>query len=274
LVGKLWSCKRSVTGGARAKPTADVFQSQRLDLDEDRRRRDESRQRRTLTVLDPAHVRGQADRGALVVLDRALGLRIEGAQALDLVVEELDPQRAFGGEGEDVEHVAAQADLAWGLDERLAFVSRSDQPGELVLRLEFLTHLQVQELPLELGGIRQWLEGGELRAVPHCVGVDFTASRGARWEQERVESEGLQVGGEGLGLALGRGDGQPGALDARFECRQEQRLGGAPEVSGGRTPARPESVDQVAESRIVRERVREVLDAQLSGSWSITSRAS
>jgi hypothetical protein len=57
---------------------------------------------------------------ALQRFHAALRVDVEEAQGLDLLVEELDARRQVGGEGEHVEDVAAQADLARALDQRLA----------------------------------------------------------------------------------------------------------------------------------------------------------
>ncbi len=58
---------------------------------------------------------GQRDRVPAVA--RALGLRVEGADRLDVVAEELDPDRLGRVGGEDVEDAAAEAELAGDLDD-------------------------------------------------------------------------------------------------------------------------------------------------------------
>ena len=56
-------------------------------------------------------------------MERALGERREGADLLDLVAEELDPQRLAAGRREDVDQAAADRELSAVLDALDAFVA-------------------------------------------------------------------------------------------------------------------------------------------------------
>ena len=61
-------------------------------------------------------LRGRVDRGLVDLAQRPLRERRERADALDLVAEELDPERLAAGGREDVDEAAADGDLAALLD--------------------------------------------------------------------------------------------------------------------------------------------------------------
>ena len=71
---------------------------------------------------------GRADHRLVEALDRALRLRVEAADRLHLVAEQLDAQRQRGGRREDVEDAAAPRRLARPLDERSERVAGLDEP--------------------------------------------------------------------------------------------------------------------------------------------------
>ena len=70
-----------------------------------------------------APLAGGVDRGAVDLAQRALRERREGADALDLVAEELDPQRLAAGGREDVDEAAAHRELPALLDPLDALVA-------------------------------------------------------------------------------------------------------------------------------------------------------
>ena len=97
-----------------------LLDAQRLDAHPDARAREQRGQQHAVAVLDAARVGRQAHARLGEVLDAALVERVEGAQRLDLVAQQLDAQRQLGREGVEVEDLAAQADLAGLLGQRRA----------------------------------------------------------------------------------------------------------------------------------------------------------
>src|SRR5262249_39753411 len=75
----------------------------------------------------PAARRRRVDRGALDLPERTLREGREGANALDLVAEELHAQRLPSRRGEDVDQSAANGHLSALLDAVDALVARADQ---------------------------------------------------------------------------------------------------------------------------------------------------
>ena len=95
-------------------------------------------------------------------MERALGERVKGANALHLVAEELDPDRRGKSRGEDVEDSAAYGKGPLILHQRDVLVTEADQPRQEPLPLHLLADHQVvgvvpQELPGQnlLGRTRQ-----------------------------------------------------------------------------------------------------------------------
>ena len=64
-----------------------------------------------LGLVEPA-LGGRVDNGALDFVQRALSERREGANGLDLIAEELDPERVAAGRREDVDEPATHGELA------------------------------------------------------------------------------------------------------------------------------------------------------------------
>src|SRR5205823_13741674 len=98
------------------------------------RRHEVVRDRRQLSLLavplrrevEPA-LGGRIDDGALDGVERALRERREGADRLDLVAEELDPQRLTSRRREHVDQAAADGELAAVVDALDAFVAGERQ---------------------------------------------------------------------------------------------------------------------------------------------------
>ena len=85
---------------------------------------------------------GGRDLEALERVERALGEGREGAQRLDLDVEELDADRALGGRAEEVEQAAADRELAAVLDLRDALVAHLDERCRALLEIQQPAHLE------------------------------------------------------------------------------------------------------------------------------------
>ena len=89
--------------------------------------------RRLLVVGEPDVVVGAEPLGGRVdrrlgdLAERTLGERREGADALDLVAEELDPERLAAGRGEHVDEPASHGDLAAFLDSVHPLVPGGDE---------------------------------------------------------------------------------------------------------------------------------------------------
>jgi hypothetical protein len=141
-----------------AEPARAILDAQRLDLDEHGAARQQLRRLDAVALFDRPRVGGQRQRGLLERLHARLQVRVEAAQRLDLLVEQLDAQRQVGREREHVEDVPAHADLARLLDQRLPLVARVDQPLEQVLHVERLPDPQHEQAARELFRIRHGLQ--------------------------------------------------------------------------------------------------------------------
>ena len=169
-------------------------------------------------------------------LQRALVRDREGADLVDLVAEELHPQRVLLGRREDVDDAAADGELAALLDEVDAGVRRTREPADDILELDLLTAGQLdrlevgQALDLRLQHRADRRDDDLERPVVRLVAgvldppqdgqppADGVAARAqplvrkrlpGRVERHRRRVEQvLQLLGEVLGLAHGRGDHQ------------------------------------------------------------------
>ena len=101
--------------------------------------------------LEPGHrvflqreltCRQQAHRFNLV--DRALGLGVEGAQGLDFVVEQVDPVRQFAAHREQVDQRAAHGELAMLIHRIDAAIATGLKPGTHLLHIQLLADVQHQ----------------------------------------------------------------------------------------------------------------------------------
>ena len=239
-------------------------------------RREELRRVQAVALFDTARVAGQVDLDALAGLDAALVGGIERAQRLDLVVEQLYAQRQLGGERVQVEDVAAQADFASGLDQRLAHVAEGDEAFEDVLEIDALADFERQETRVldarvghrlqqrehrraddprpRLGRASECLR--DLDALAHVVGVRVCARAGeglARREVRRPEPEGIEVVREQSRFDVGRCDRDPRTLRAAHERGEGEGLGAAPQAAGEHATLLPERVDQPLERGGARE---------------------
>ena len=198
-------------------------------------------------------VGGQAQAQLVVTIRRALVGRVEVAQGLDLVLEQLDAQRRVRSERVDVQDVPAQADLARRFGERLAHVAELDQVAQQVTGIHDVALAQRHELLLEVGhrrqGLQQCLHGGhdDARAFvgrtghrlgqrQSCEGRFARGAALASGQSDRRQPEGRQVRANAFGFGVGRaGDEQPPTSDRRSRCepRDGERLGRTPEASGG-----------------------------------------
>ena len=75
-------------------------------------------------------VRRGEQREGVELLDHLAGERVDRAHALDLVAEELDADRALLVGGEDLDGVAAHAELVAGEREVVALVLQLDEPAQ------------------------------------------------------------------------------------------------------------------------------------------------
>ena len=90
------------------------------------------------------------------VFELALGLDVEAADRLDLVAEELDPQRIEGVRRKDVQDAAVHAELAGHLDRRRPLEAPLDQPSQERVEIDLLADAQRPgcRLPLRPAGDR------------------------------------------------------------------------------------------------------------------------
>ena len=105
--------------------------------------------------------RKQADAGHL--LPGALGVRVEGADALHLVVEEVDAVGLQAPHGEDVQERAAHGELAMGDDLRDALVAGPLQAAAGLGQVKALADTQDQRVPVHVVLRGQALQQGAHR---------------------------------------------------------------------------------------------------------------
>ncbi len=111
--------------------------------------------------------RQQADR--LDLVDGALGLRVEGAQGLDLVVEQVDTEGQLAAHREQVDQRAADGELAVLVDRVDAAVAGAFQAQAHPLDVEFLADVEDQAAAEQEAGRRQAVQGGGDRHHQHAV---------------------------------------------------------------------------------------------------------
>ena len=191
----------------------------------------------------------------LGVAERALGEGREPAHRLDLVAEELDPNRPLLGRGEGVEDAAAEGELAALLDLLDAFVAGGDEAAGDQVELDLLADGEPRPRRPQ-GGVRDRLgeRGGAgdddrvLLVAERVEGVDPEADqvrrrrhvRGVPGAARGVEADparrqvGAQVGGEVACRAVVGADqqggvpGQPAVVvEQRGEQQRPQRRRGA-----------------------------------------------
>ncbi|MNF51671.1 hypothetical protein D3C84_329950 [compost metagenome] len=100
----------------------------------------------------------QADRFDLV--HRALGFRVEGAQGLDLVIEQVDPVGQVAAHGEEIDQGAPHGELAVFVDRIHATIAGGFQTQAHLLHVELLADVQHQAGAEQEAGRRQAVEGG------------------------------------------------------------------------------------------------------------------
>src|SRR6185503_5568717 len=152
-----------VRRGLDAQTRGLVRHAQGLDLDDRGREREEVERLYALAVLDSTGIADERQRRARERLEAALALGLERAQRLDLLVEELDPERQIRREREHVDDVAALAQLPRTLGERHARVADLDQLREEIVDCEVTADLQVVEPALEILGRGHGLQEREQR---------------------------------------------------------------------------------------------------------------
>ena len=193
-------------------------------------------------------VRRQNDR-LLHLVERALGRRIEVAQAVDLVVEELDAQWLLVDQREDVEDAAAPAERP-RLDDHLRRLVTQLQPTvDQLIHLPALADLEHQRRLAELvdrqrprhqragrGDDDRW-RGGRIVVAGrheggqrlHAVADDVLAPRTALVKQRRRLSEAAnagvrpQPGGNLLGDVVGAVDARRQVNDRTGPVTRERR---------------------------------------------------
>ncbi|MNO97438.1 hypothetical protein D3C76_891470 [compost metagenome] len=102
--------------------------------------------------------RQQAHRIHLV--DRALGLGVEGAQRLDLVIEQVDAVGQLAAHREQVDQRAAHGELAMLVDGVDAAIATGLQAQAHLLHVDGLAHVQHQAAAQQEAGRRQAVQGG------------------------------------------------------------------------------------------------------------------
>ena len=195
-------------------------------------------------------------------LGGALGRRVEAAQRLDLVAEELDAQGLARGRV-DVDDAAARGQLPGALHLLDPLVARRDEPGQQRIALEPLSRLQVEETGRPLLGVGQAARDGghrghdDARPLPdagqglEAGGGEFGAGRqdlegqhldGGEDHHAVRRHPGAQVGGEGVRRALVRGEHEEGPPRGGGQGHQEarrRRPRDAMDRLGGQFPAHP-----------------------------------
>ncbi len=122
--------------------------------------------------------RQQADR--LDLVDRALGFRVEGAQRLDFVVEQVDAVGRLAAHREQVDQRAAHGELTVLVDGVHAAVARGLQARAHLLDVELLADVQQQARTEQEAGRRQAVQGGGDRHHQHAALAAPAGDRGWR----------------------------------------------------------------------------------------------
>ena len=91
---------------------------------------------------------------------RALGLGVEGAQGLDLVIEQVDAVGQLAAHGEQVDQCTAHGELAMLIDRVDAAVAGGFQPRAHLLHVEGLAHVQHQAAAQQKTRGCQAVQGG------------------------------------------------------------------------------------------------------------------
>ena len=112
--------------------------------------------------------RQQLDRVDLV--DGALVLRIEGAQRLDLVIEQVDAVRQLAAHREQVDQGAAHRELSVFVHRVDAAVAAGFQARAHLLHIELLADVQHQAAAEQELGWRQAMQGSGDRHHQHAMG--------------------------------------------------------------------------------------------------------
>ncbi len=166
---------------------------------------------RELPVLR-AELRGRRDLDALRVRERSLREGREPAQRLDLVAEQLDPDRPLLGRGVDVEDAAAHGELPALEDLLLALVAARHEPRERLVEVERLPDVDGEAVRPQLG-----------------VGDPLHQGDGARDHHRRVAAVALEQRVE-------RGDPQADEVRRRRQVGLVAHAAGRVEAHGrGRT---------------------------------------
>ena len=189
----------------------------RLALEE--RREQLGQARRRLLALGEEGERQQGR--ALEVGLRALALRVEGAQALELVAEQIEPQRRFRAGREQVEDAAAHREVADLGDQVDAPVAERRQPYRELAGVESVA-------ARELDPRQPPRRGQAAEERPRRGDEGAGRPRGRAVERDDLLGAHLQRGVDRLvGGERGRREGQPGA-GAREE---RQRLEPGPRLA-------------------------------------------
>ena len=195
---------------------------------------------------------GGRDLDELGVAERALGEGGEPAQRLDLVVEQVDADRALLRRRVDVEQPAADGELAAVLDLVDAVVARGDEVGGGLVEVEQVADAEREAVRAQrgVGDLLAQGDGGDHddRGLGARAAVEQGVERGDAQADEvggrrevrlvgdaaaRVEADGArsqpraQVGGEVAGGAVVAGDDDRGAPrvavgDGRDQVRPER----------------------------------------------------
>ena len=106
---------------------------------------------------------GGRDLDALGIAERALRERGEPAQRLDLVVEQVDADRALLGRGVDVEQPAADGELAAVIDLVHAFVPGGDEVVRGLVEVEQVAHREAEAVRAQrgVGHLLRQRDGGD-----------------------------------------------------------------------------------------------------------------
>ena len=136
-----------------------------------------------LETLDSGTVKGvlasrqQFDRGHF--LDGALALRVERAQAVDVVIQQIDPVGQLAAHGVDVEQGAAQSKLTVFIDRVDVEIAIALQPAPEAVDIQPLTLLEQKTGARDKFGRRQALHQGGNRYDQDATGHAGQAVQGA-----------------------------------------------------------------------------------------------
>ena len=151
-------------------------------------------------------VRRREQRQTLELLDELAGERVDAEDALDLVAEELDADRVLLVRGEDLDRVAADAELVAGEAEVVALVLQLDEAAQDVALVALVARVEHQQLLAVLLGRTEPVDGRDRRHDDHVAPGEQRARGGVAQPVDLVVDRAVlldvRVGGREVRLGL------------------------------------------------------------------------